>query len=125
MKRYIVERYFGVDRVTPCAIDATLKLASPGAIASSAYMGKAEMELVREPDLETISKHLEKLFFYYGANDHWCPVKYHDEMKATFPQACIQLCNRDIDHAFVLRSSDQMAGIVCEWLRTSGVLVSP
>jgi len=122
LKRYMIERYFGVGRVTPCAIDATLKLASPGAIASCAYMGKAEMALVQEPDLETISNHVDKLFFYYGANDHWCPVQYYHEMKATFPRACIQLCNRDIDHAFVLRSSDQMADIVCDWLRANNVL---
>jgi Lipid-droplet associated hydrolase len=120
LKRFLVERHFGIGRVAPCAIDATLKLASPRAIINSAYLGRNEMESVQEPDLETISEHLDKLFFYYGANDHWCPVEYHHQMKDFFPKGHIQLCRHDIEHAFCLSSSDQMASIVHSWLCANG-----
>jgi hypothetical protein len=82
------------------------------------------MELVKEPDFETISEHVDKLFFYYGANDHWCPVEYYSQMKDVFPKGHIHLCHHGFEHAFCLSSSDHMAGIVHSWLSESRVIQS-
>jgi len=49
---------------------------------------------VRELDDECVRRFGKKLRFYFGANDHWCPVNYYHEMMEKIPNASAQLCKR-------------------------------
>nr|XP_015212636.1 PREDICTED: lipid droplet-associated hydrolase isoform X3 [Lepisosteus oculatus] len=86
--------------------------------ANAMYMGSQEMVQVLDRDNSTIKQHLDKLIFYYGANDHWCPVQYYEDIRKDFPEGNIQLCEKGIRHAFVLDASKDVASMITEWIRT-------
>ena len=121
VKRFLVERFFGVGQVSECAIEATVKLLSPAAYGNSVYLAHIEMQSVCKLDTETANRNIERLCFYYGTNDAWCPTEYYHSMKMLFPSGEIHLCQHDIQHAFVLKHSELMASIVSEWLQADEV----
>lgn len=100
-----------------CAVEGVMKLLSPLALGSSAHLANDELQGVKEADYELLSSNIDRLFFYYGANDHWCPVEFYKEMKERFPNADIQLCKRRFEHAFVLESSSAMASMLWAWIQ--------
>jgi len=117
--QFLVERYFRLCQIPQCAIEATIKLLSTTACGNCLYLANIEMHSVCELDVETIQKNVERLCFYYGTNDAWCPVEYYHVMKRLFPSCEIHLCSHDIPHAFVLKKSKHMAVIVSDWLLES------
>uniref|UniRef100_A0A4W6BPR2 Lipid droplet-associated hydrolase n=1 Tax=Lates calcarifer TaxID=8187 RepID=A0A4W6BPR2_LATCA len=84
--------------------------------ANAMYMGGQEMKKVLERDNITIRKNLEKLIFYYGATDHWCPIQYYLDIKKDFPHGDIRLCENGFRHAFVLDTGREVAKMVVEWI---------
>ncbi|RMC17176.1 hypothetical protein DUI87_05753 [Hirundo rustica rustica] len=58
-----------------------------------------------------------KLIFYYGTGDSWCPQHYYDEIKMDFPDGDIRLCEKGLRHAFVLDASKEMAAMITDWLQ--------
>ncbi|XP_069742544.1 lipid droplet-associated hydrolase isoform X2 [Narcine bancroftii] len=99
-------------------VTASLNLFSVSCAANAMYMGSQEMMQVVQRDDSTIKLFLHKLIFYYGSNDHWCPVSYYEDMKRSFPEGTILLCQKGIRHAFVLDANVEMAQMIIEWLRT-------
>uniref|UniRef100_A0A8C7WSC9 Lipid droplet-associated hydrolase n=1 Tax=Oryzias sinensis TaxID=183150 RepID=A0A8C7WSC9_9TELE len=88
---------------------------------NSMYLGGQEMRMVLERDNTTIEKNLDKLIFYYGATDHWCPVKYFYDIRRDFPHGDFRLCEKGFRHAFVLDVGREVANMVAEWIyRTKG-----
>ena len=118
VQRSILEWYFKDTNTSDCGIDATLKLVDPECLKNIAYMAHDEFQEIVQPNHDVIDKHLDKLWFYYGASDHWVPVKYYEDMKAKYPTANIQLCQDDIQHAFCLDAGSSMAIHVVQWLNT-------
>uniref|UniRef100_A0A3Q2PZN5 Lipid droplet-associated hydrolase n=1 Tax=Fundulus heteroclitus TaxID=8078 RepID=A0A3Q2PZN5_FUNHE len=90
----------------------------PAAV-NSMYLGGQEMRMVLERDDVTIRRNLDRLIFYYGATDHWCPVSYFQDMRRDFPHGDIRLCDRGLRHAFVLDAGREVAQMVAEWIRSS------
>uniref|UniRef100_A0A3P8S9P2 Lipid droplet-associated hydrolase n=1 Tax=Amphiprion percula TaxID=161767 RepID=A0A3P8S9P2_AMPPE len=86
-------------------------------LANAMYMGGQEMRKVLERDNITIKKNLDKLIFYYGATDHWCPVQYYHDIKQDFPHGDFRLCENGFRHAFVLDAGRDVAKMVVEWIR--------
>ncbi|KAM4867993.1 lipid droplet-associated hydrolase isoform 1-T3 [Thomomys bottae] len=89
----------------------------PFCLANAAYLGAQEMMQVVKRDDETIKENLSKLTFYYGTVDGWCPVKYYEDIKKDFPEGDIRLCEKKIPHAFILDFSQEVAVIICDWLK--------
>uniref|UniRef100_A0A3B4FB47 Lipid droplet-associated hydrolase n=1 Tax=Pundamilia nyererei TaxID=303518 RepID=A0A3B4FB47_9CICH len=85
--------------------------------ANAMYLGGQEMRKVLKRDDTTIGKHLDKLIFYYGATDHWCPVHYYHDIKRDFPLGDFKLCENGFRHAFVLDAGREVAEMVFEWIR--------
>ncbi|XP_043844883.1 lipid droplet-associated hydrolase isoform X2 [Dromiciops gliroides] len=85
-------------------------------IANAMYLGSQEMRAILERDNCTIQKHLQKLTFYYGSSDAWCPVQYYEDLKKDFPGGDIKLCEKGIEHAFIMSSNQEMAAMVAGWL---------
>ncbi|XP_019620231.1 PREDICTED: lipid droplet-associated hydrolase-like [Branchiostoma belcheri] len=116
MKLWLLKLYFLGKKLDPGAVEASLNLFDPSVTNNSLFMASQEIIQVREPDLHCISQHLDRLIFYYGVNDGWAPVSFYQRMKNTFPQGDVHLCERGIQHAFVLEQSAEMAGMVAEWI---------
>uniref|UniRef100_G3PJ94 Lipid droplet-associated hydrolase n=1 Tax=Gasterosteus aculeatus aculeatus TaxID=481459 RepID=G3PJ94_GASAC len=72
-------------------------------VVNAMYMGGQEMRTVMERDNITIEKNIDKLLFYYGASDHWCPVQYYHDIKQDFPRGNFRLCeNRFLSHQWYI-----------------------
>ncbi|KAJ8333037.1 hypothetical protein SKAU_G00419330 [Synaphobranchus kaupii] len=85
--------------------------------ANAMYMGSQEMVQVLGRDDSTIRQNLDKLIFYYGATDQWCPVQYYHDIKGDFPTGTSGSAGRGIGHAFVLDAGREVAAMVTEWIR--------
>jgi len=123
IKRFFVERHFA-GQVAQCAVEATMKLLSPSSCRNCLYLANIEIQSVCELDVETIGKNIERLCFYYGTNDAWCPAEFHHTLKRLFPSGEIHLCSHDIQHAFVLTNSKEMASIMSQWLQLNYTMLS-
>ncbi|XP_078397673.1 lipid droplet-associated hydrolase isoform X1 [Cetorhinus maximus] len=108
----------GLQSLDEATVSATLNLFNVDCAANAMYMGSQEMMQVVQRDDSTIGQYLNKLIFYYGSNDHWCPVKYYEDMKRSFPDGTIHLCQKGIRHAFVLDANAEMAQMLKDWLCT-------
>ncbi|XP_054425189.1 lipid droplet-associated hydrolase isoform X2 [Pteronotus mesoamericanus] len=109
--RVVLERMNFQSEVSP------LSSLEPFCMANAAYLGSQEMRQVLKRDNETIKEHLPKLTFYYGTIDPWCPKEYYEDIKKDFPEGDIRLCEKNIRHAFVLYSNQEMAEMVADWLK--------
>jgi len=116
IKRFLIEKYFGSGQLPECTIEATVKLLSPSSCTNCVYLANTELDSVCNLDIETVGKNIERLCFYYGTNDAWCPTEYYQTMKSLFPSGEIHLCPHGIQHAFVLKNSEDMASVVSDWL---------
>uniref|UniRef100_H3AES7 Lipid droplet-associated hydrolase n=2 Tax=Latimeria chalumnae TaxID=7897 RepID=H3AES7_LATCH len=115
MVRFVLQGLQSLDETT---VSATVNLFNVGCLANAMYMGSQEMMQVLDRDSTTIKNCLDKLIFYYGATDHWCPVEYYEDIKKEFPDGDIRLCKKNICHAFVLDASEEMAAMIADWLHT-------
>lgn len=106
----------GIRSLDQTIIRPTVGLLSGDCAANAMYMGGQEMKQVLDRDNATIQKHLNKLVFYYGATDHWCPVEYYHDIKRDFPDGDFRLCESGYRHAFVLDAGAEVAQMVVEWI---------
>lgn len=111
----IIRTYFGRSVVDECVLRATTSIFDTSCVDYSFTLGQEELKVVKELDKDLVEKHIDRISFYYGWNDHWCPIEFGYNMKRHFPSADVRFCENKIEHAFVLRFSDKMAAIVNEW----------
>ena len=78
-------------------------------------MAYTELLNVNEPDIDALKRFTQKLRFYNGTTDRWCPLSYADHLKEKVPDLYVEKCQKNIAHAFVLRSASDMAAIVAGW----------
>ncbi|KAK7502890.1 hypothetical protein BaRGS_00005839 [Batillaria attramentaria] len=113
----LVRYHFRDDPVPDCAVKASLNLFNPACVNYSTFLAKQEMAFVSGLQLDLLKQHMDKISFYYGAVDKWCPQEYCHEMQARFPDADIRLCQMDFSHAFVLDAGEEMAHIIWDWVQ--------
>lgn len=118
LHRQVVKFYFWDRSIPECAVQASMNLFNPACVNHALFLAKMEMVVVRELQEELLRKYIDKMSFYYGSVDHWCPKEYCYAMQAKFPEADIRLCQMDFSHAFVLESEpgEKMAHTVWEWV---------
>ena len=114
--RYQMAKLYFMGKAPEGAVQATVRLVNPNCVANSLYLAKTEMAQVKDLDHDMVRRHKEKLMFYYGKSDHWCPIEYAEAMKASHPDADIRICARGFEHAFVLTNSKGMAEVLWDWL---------
>ncbi|XP_055640355.1 lipid droplet-associated hydrolase [Toxorhynchites rutilus septentrionalis] len=116
LKIWIIYIYFLLSGIPKFYLGTALKYTNPSVIDKVWFMALDEMEKVRELDSDIILQNKDRLKFYYGTTDGWVPVKYCNELKSRIHGVDAEICTRKIDHAFVLRSSEQMGFMVSEWI---------
>ena len=88
------------------------------------FLASSEMEHINELDdnmVETIQRNVDKITFYYGADDKWAPIDFYKEMKERFPNGDIRLCGHGFPHDFVVDSSEGVAGLVWDMISHIGL----
>ncbi|XP_061158005.1 lipid droplet-associated hydrolase isoform X6 [Syngnathus typhle] len=108
----------GIGSLDRSVVPPAVGLLSGDSAANAVYMAGQEMRQVLERDNVTIGKNLEKLIFYYGARDRWCPVQYCHEIKEDFPAGDFRLCETGFRHAFVLDAGREVAKMLAEWIQS-------
>ena len=78
-------------------------------------MGYNELNEVNDPDIISLKLFSNKIRFYNGSSDPWCPLEYATSLKQKLPELHIEVCKKNIPHAFVLERSNDVAGIVAGW----------
>nr|XP_012235242.1 PREDICTED: UPF0554 protein C2orf43 homolog [Linepithema humile] len=94
------------------SVKAIKEMLNPKVLRRVIYLGRDEMKSVREVDHEIMSKHADKLWFYYGATDGWTPKKFYENMISKHPNLNAQLCQHGFQHAFVLKDDVAIGHIV-------------
>ena len=114
--RILLWYFKGKDVYPKCIYNASMNIFDLDCIDNITCMASEEMKTVIELDRQTLCDHIFKISFYYGQKDSWCPLDYCEDMKRQFPHADIRICQKQMEHAFVMTSSDQMARILTDWL---------
>ena len=118
----LIHWHFGA-RATASNIRTTLDLVDPRVVRNATFMASDELATVLDLPEERLRRLAGKFKFYFGASDRWCPLRYHDEMKEKVPELETVICDRGIEHAFVLGSSEVVAAdVVAEWFKADGLL---
>lgn len=98
-----------------------IKMSTPECLDRIWFMALDEMKSIRELDDETIRENMHRIKFYYGTTDGWVPVKYYHQLVSKFPGIDAELCERKIDHTFVIDHGHTMGRMVSEWVRRKKV----
>ena len=115
VKKFLVS--FHVSRDSGC-FEAALDLVNSVSVKMACYMGYTELKEVNEPDILSLKMFSNKLRFYHGSSDPWCPIEYATSLIEKLPELHIELCQKDIPHAFVLGRSNDVAAIVSGWFNS-------
>ncbi|XP_041974863.1 lipid droplet-associated hydrolase [Aricia agestis] len=90
------------------------QLLNPSVLEKVLSLAFEEMDTVKE--LNNIG--MEKLKHFsnviYGSKDNWAPVQYLDELERFKPELQVKIV--DIDHSFVLKSSEAVATMVSDFI---------
>ena len=104
-------------------VDEMLK--SFSCMRSCLFMGKNEMNFVKNPNTNAIERHLDLLLFYYGKTDNWCPIDYYYDMEGFLSKLNIEnkkqhlvLDEHGMDHAFCLYRDQcsQISNMIQRWI---------
>lgn len=79
-------------------------------------MAGDEMDQVLERDSRTVTMHKDRVKFYYAASDRWAPVRLCNGLKRDIPGIDAEVCQRNFEHAFVLKHSKEVALMVADWI---------
>ena len=105
-----------VSKSSSC-FQAVLDFLNRVCVANVCFMGFTELEEVNDPDIVSLKQFANKIRFYNGSNDPWCPLEYPNNLKEKIPELEIEICQKNIPHAFVLGRSEDMANIIYNWYK--------
>jgi len=109
--------FFVKDTEDSCVRDIVKNnLLAPEVANSVSFLGLEEMLQVTERDDRQVARHASKLIIYYGRTDKWCTSEMHEQVSRMHGgRAKVHLCQKGIQHAFVLGQSAETAEIVVGW----------
>ncbi|XP_068236537.1 lipid droplet-associated hydrolase [Palaemon carinicauda] len=116
VKEFILKLYFSKKDISEGSLKATIELLHPKIIQNVLWMAYAELVYVINADIETVSKHKDKLVLYYGASDGWVPQFYRTELLQKIDGLTSFLCEEGYPHAFVLSKSEGVAKKILSWI---------
>jgi len=109
--------YFSIFRIQKHFVGTALKYARPSVVHKVIFMAVDEMEHVKELDVNIVQQNEKLLKLYYGTTDGWAPVRYYYDLKLKFPYIDAEVCQRGMEHAFVLRRGPEMGHMVADWIK--------
>lgn len=94
----------------------SVEYTNPPVIDKIWFLALDEMEKIREVDEEAIKENMHRLKLYYGTKDDWVRTEYFHELIQKFPGIDAELCKKEYEHAFVLKTGTEVGKMVSEWM---------
>lgn len=116
VRTYLIYFYFILSSIPNWFLGTTLNYIQVSVLQKVLFLAQDEMDKVTELDVKAIQEHQSRMKLYYGATDGWTPLEYYKELKDKFPNIDAQVCKWNYAHAFVLKSSGEMAVLTAEWI---------
>lgn len=98
---------------------AVMLLINPKALRAVFFLAIDEMNCIKDLDRELILKRKDKLVVYYGDHDRWAPVSHYERLIKAVPGVNAQVCQNNLDHAFMLVKPAHLMAEVMEHLINS------
>jgi len=117
LKKILLSVHFILRRIPTYHVAPTLKLMNPTVLGGIMFLALDEMDKVKGLDDESLRDFSDLLFLYYGTTDGWVPLDYWKDMAKNHPEVKCMVCEKKIDHAFVLRYSNEMADILSDLIQ--------
>ncbi|CAH0405227.1 unnamed protein product [Chilo suppressalis] len=96
--------------------ERVLKYINPNIIRKVLFLAFCEMDQVTKLNTQAISKIENLVNIIYGENDGWVPLNYIEEWKLLLPT--VNMTKVPIAHEFVLKSSEKVAEMVSNYIKT-------
>lgn len=108
MKKWLCSWHMNHPNVPDCVLSAAAELPHLHVFRNIIHMSSDEMQKIVDLD-HTLLSLPEKLMFYYGTIDGWCPLAYGENMRLLVPTEQVLIDEEKCEHAFVIRDSDVVA----------------
>lgn len=116
---FLLSIYFWLSSIPRYFLGTALKYSRLTIMEKVLFLADDEMKRVVELDsetLETLRSNHRILKIYYGASDGWTPKKYCHQLKEKIPELDLEIDKCKFDHAFVIKSSEEVGRLVAEWI---------
>lgn len=115
-KRAIVRRHCRKEGMPDEFLEPSIEYTNPPVIDKIWFLALDEMAKIREIDEAVVKDNIHRLKLYYGTKDDWVPTSFYHELVQRFPGIDAELCKREYEHAFVLKSGPEVGKMVSEWM---------
>jgi len=115
VKKWLCSWHMNHSNVPDSVLTAAAELPCLHVFRNIIHLSNDEMQLVTDLDKSLLS-FPDKLVFYYGTTDGWCPLSYGEDMKELLPEEQVLIDEEQCEHAFVIRDSDVVARKVAEMI---------
>lgn len=116
---FLLSIYFWLSSIPRHFLGTALKYSRLTIMEKVLFLADDEMKRVVELDsetLETLRSNCQILKIYYGASDGWTPQKYSRQLKEKIPELDVEIDTCKFDHAFVIKSSEEVGRLVADWI---------
>ncbi|XP_045493859.1 lipid droplet-associated hydrolase [Colias croceus] len=116
IKKFLIDLYLLVKSLPPHYYERIYKVISPSVMEKVMFLAFDEMDTVVELNKAGIIKIKHLTNVIYSDCDNWAPLSYMEDLKVYQPE--LQLHEVKVEHAFVLKSSVDIAQMVAEYIQT-------
>ncbi|KAJ2948087.1 hypothetical protein O0L34_g9884 [Tuta absoluta] len=116
IREYLICLYLKVSSLPPHYCERIMKYINPTVGEKVLLLAYDEMDRVQDLNIAAVNKVKHLTNVIYGSQDGWAPVSYMDDLKQFQP--LLQMKQVDISHAFVLKSSEKVADMVSDHIKT-------
>ncbi|XP_052759076.1 lipid droplet-associated hydrolase [Galleria mellonella] len=122
VKTLLVDIYLKSNSLPSHYSDRILKCLNPNTMDKVIYLAIDEMQTVTTLNKSAIDRIKHLTCVIYSNRDNWAPIEYFDDFIRFKPSIEMKLVN--INHAFVLKSSNRVAEMVVDFIKTKMYLTN-
>lgn len=113
---FLVTLYLRISSLPKQYLKYILKFLNPKVGEKILFLAYNEMDTVKCLNNEALNKIRHLTNIIYSSHDGWAPVSYMEDVHKNHPE--IPMTEVNIEHAFVLKSSEQVAEMVSHFIKT-------
>lgn len=112
VRTFLISQYVKLTKLPDYNTKNIIKYINPTIMEKVMMLAYDEMDYVGDLNVEALDKIKSKTHVIYSPTDGWAPISYINDLRIFMPDIKLEKVN--IDHAFVLKSSEKVASIVSD-----------